>query len=105
MIVGSPRRQRALFEEQLTRTDTALSRFHQIIGHIREISQDKSVLDAIDNAESSLALLPRSRSDVQIGSYDVYSTIGVLSDDRDRSDGDLSGSGAAIGAVRRRAAG
>jgi len=75
MIVGSPRRQRALFEEQLTRTDAAISQFRHIIEHIRAISREKSVLDAIDNAESSLALLPRSRSDVQIGSYDVYSTI------------------------------
>ena len=75
MIVGSPRRERALFEEQLARTDAALSRFRQVVNSIRADVPVHSVLDAIDNAEASLNLIIRSRSDVQIGSYDVYSTI------------------------------
>lgn len=75
MIVGSPRRERVLFEEQLARTDAALARFREVAARIRVAIPDRSVVDALDNADASLALLPRSRSDVQIGSYDVYSTI------------------------------
>ncbi|MDK9696752.1 MAG: nitrate- and nitrite sensing domain-containing protein [Siculibacillus sp.] len=75
MIVGSPRRDRALLEEQLIRTDTAISHFREVAEKMRGDFRNGPVADALDNAEASLALLPRSRSDVQTGSFDVYNTI------------------------------
>ena len=75
MIVGSPRRERAVLEEQLTRSDAAIARFRDAAAKIRHELPERPVLDALDNADASLSLISRSRSDVQIGSYDVYSTI------------------------------
>ncbi len=75
MIVGSPRRERAVLNEQLAKSDVAIARFAEAAARFRAEVADRAVLDALDNAAASLALLPRSRSDAQTGSYDVYSTI------------------------------
>ena len=75
MIVGSPRRERALLQEQMARTDTAIAGYHEAVSRIRSDEPGRAVLDVLDNADASLALISRSRSDVQTGSYDVYSTI------------------------------
>ena len=75
MIVGSPRRQRALLEDQLARSDAAVARFRETVAKLRVAIPDRGLLDTLDNAEASLALISRSRNDVQTGSYDVYSTI------------------------------
>ncbi|MCE1236030.1 MAG: nitrate- and nitrite sensing domain-containing protein [Hyphomicrobiales bacterium] len=75
MIVGSPRRDRALLDEQRSRTDVAIAGYREAEAALRAQASDRGLLDAFDNADASLALLTRSRSDVQTGSYDVYSTI------------------------------
>lgn len=75
MIVGSPRRDRALLEDQLFRTDGAIARYRDVAEAMRKAYKGRPLADALDNAEASLALLSRSRSDVHTGSYDLYSTI------------------------------
>lgn len=75
MVVGSPRRDRVQLKDQIARSDEAIAGFRRAVADLRHELAEKSVEDTLDNAESSLALLSRSRSDVQVGSYDVYSTI------------------------------
>lgn len=75
MVVGAPRQTRHSLDEQITRTNAAITDFHEAAVKMRDEIVDPAALDAIDNAEASLAIIGRSRSDVQTGSYDVYSTI------------------------------
>ncbi len=75
MVVGTPRRDVAHLKEQIGESDVAIAGFRASVADLRKEVRDKAVSDALDNAEASLSLLGRSRSDVQIGSYDVYSTI------------------------------
>lgn len=75
MIVGSPKRDVGAFRDQIAKTDIAIAAFREALARVRHEFDDRPIVDAFDNAESSLALLPRSRLDVQIGSYDVFSTI------------------------------
>lgn len=75
MVVGSPRRDREALKEQIARSDVAIENYRKAIGALRPEVHEKGVVDALDNADASLALIWRSRSDVGNGTYDVYSTI------------------------------
>lgn len=75
MVVGSPRRDRAHFKGRIAGSDAAIAAFRRAAEAMRAEKPDKAVIDGLDNAEASLSLISRSRSDVQAGSYDVYSTI------------------------------
>ncbi len=75
MVVGSPRLDRKALKEQVARSDAALEAFRATAARIRGEVQDRAVIGSLDEAESSLSLLGRARSDVHAGSFDVYSTI------------------------------
>jgi PAS domain S-box-containing protein len=75
MIVGAPRRDRDELAQRFAGTDAAIATYRAAAVALRSELGDRAVLDALDNAEASLDLIWRARADVQIGSYDIYSTI------------------------------
>ena len=75
LVVGSPHQDRSYLDAQIVRTNEKIKAFHDAAAAMRSEVPDPAVVEVLGNAEDSLALIGRSRSDVQTGSYDVFSTI------------------------------